>query len=39
LQTLPIANLAHALEPYLPQPSSDGDSSGVKIVGNLLGGN
>jgi len=39
LQTLPIANLAHALEPYLPQPSGDDDSSGVKIVGNLLGGN
>ena len=39
LQTLPIANLAHSLEPYLPQPSSDGDSTGTKIVGNLLGGN
>jgi uncharacterized protein (AIM24 family) len=39
LQTLPIANLAHALEPYLPQPSGDDDSSSVKIVGNLLGGN
>ena len=39
LQTLPIANLAHALEPYLPQPSSGGDSGGVNIVGNLLGGN
>lgn len=24
LQSLPISNLAHALEPYLPQPESDG---------------
>jgi len=40
LQTLPIANLAHSLLPYLPQATNGngGDSVGGTI-GNLLGGN
>jgi uncharacterized protein (TIGR00266 family) len=36
LQTLPIANLAHSLLPYLPTPSSSNDSVG-STIGNLLG--
>jgi uncharacterized protein (AIM24 family) len=37
LQTLPIANLAHSLLPYLPTASNgDGDSMG-STIGNLLG--
>jgi len=40
LQTLPIANLAHSLLPYLPRATNGngGDSVGGTI-GNLLGGN
>jgi uncharacterized protein (TIGR00266 family) len=41
LQTLPIANLAHSLLPYLPQASNGnggGDSVGGAL-GSLLGGN
>jgi uncharacterized protein (TIGR00266 family) len=40
LQTLPIANLAHSLLPYLPTSSSSngGDAVG-STIGNLLGGN
>jgi len=37
LQTLPIANLAHSLLPYLPQATS-GDNGGGAL-GSLLGGN
>jgi uncharacterized protein (TIGR00266 family) len=37
LQTLPIANLAHSLMPYLPTASSNGGDS--VSFGNLLGGN
>jgi uncharacterized protein (TIGR00266 family) len=36
LQTLPIANLAHALLPYLPQASSSNDPG--DSIGNALGG-
>jgi uncharacterized protein (TIGR00266 family) len=41
LQTLPIANLAHSLMPYLPSATNgDGDSMSVTgTIGNLLGGN
>ena len=41
LQTLPIANLAHSLMPYLPSATNgDGDSVSVSgTIGNLLGGN
>ncbi len=37
LQTLPIANLAHALAPYLPQnEASSGSSGGGGLLGGLL---
>jgi uncharacterized protein (AIM24 family) len=36
LQTLPIANLAHSLLPYLPQPSSSDNGVG-STIGSLLG--
>ena len=40
LQTLPIANLAHSLLPYLPQATNgDGGDSVSGTIGNLLGGN
>lgn len=38
LQTLPIANLAHSLMPYLPTASSDNGDSVGGTLGNLLGG-
>jgi len=31
LQTLPLANLANALEPYLPQASADSGNKGFSI--------
>ena len=31
LQTLTLPNLAHALQPYLPQPSSGGGGGGFNI--------
>lgn len=37
LQTLPIANLAHSLLPYMPQ-ATNGDNGGGSL-GSLLGGN
>ena len=40
LQTLPIANLAHSLLPYLPHSTNgDGGDSVSGTIGNLLGGN
>jgi len=36
LQTMPIANLAHAIEPYLPQGNDDGNHGGA--AGAFLGG-
>ena len=40
LQTLPIANLAHSLLPYLPQATNgNGGDSVSGTIGNLLGGN
>ena len=40
LQTLPIANLAHSLLPYLPQGTNgNGGDSVSGTIGNLLGGN
>ena len=40
LQTLPIANLAHSLLPYLPQATNgNGGDSVTGTIGNLLGGN
>jgi uncharacterized protein (TIGR00266 family) len=41
LQTLPIANLAHSLMPYLPS-ATNGDNDSMSVtgsIGNLLGGN
>jgi uncharacterized protein (AIM24 family) len=44
LQTLTVANLAHALAPYLPQPGGDrGQALGTgavvgSVIGSLLGG-
>ena len=36
LQTMPIANLAHAIAPYLPQQSENQQSVGGSILGGLL---
>ena len=45
LQTLPLSNLAHALEPYLPKPTNSSNASSSAsgaiiggIAGSLLGG-
>jgi uncharacterized protein (AIM24 family) len=36
LQTMPISQLAHAIQPYLPQ-GDDGNSKGAgSIIGNIL---
>jgi uncharacterized protein (AIM24 family) len=37
LQTMPIANLAHAIEPYLPQNEGGGDDNGG-VAGSLVRG-
>ncbi|MBW0016473.1 MAG: AIM24 family protein [Mycobacterium sp.] len=37
LQTLTVSNLAHAITPYLPQPSGESRGGGwVRTVGNLI---
>ena len=37
LQTLPLPNLAHALDPYLPDRGSDNSSKGTAgLLNNLL---
>jgi uncharacterized protein (TIGR00266 family) len=39
LQSLPLANLAHALQPYLPTAAGEARSAGVGgVVGSVLGG-
>ncbi len=37
LQSMPLANLAHAIQPYLPQPQGNSGGSAGGLIGGLLG--